>query len=161
MTPLGSWFQRRAISRSMMPIAILAIFSSPGTGRATRQPTVRAARSTTLPPCPKREWAAYLDACVSLLPLAAGCFDDSPQYETATRSGNATFQDIVAFLDQTLSNSEFTLGSRSPPILAPTCRNQPIGVVANRWGFADISGFNRALRHFGCSPHRFRMRFGG
>jgi len=44
-------------------------------------------------------------------------------------------------------------------LLSSTCRNQPIHVIALRWGFSDLSGFNRAFKkRFGCSPRSVRMR---
>jgi len=46
-------------------------------------------------------------------------------------------------------------------LLSPTCRNQPIHAIAYRWGFGDLSGFNRVFKkRFGCSPGDFRNRFG-
>ncbi len=36
---------------------------------------------------------------------------------------------------------------------------QSIAALARKWGFRDISGFNRAFRkRFGCAPRRFRTR---
>jgi AraC-like DNA-binding protein len=45
-------------------------------------------------------------------------------------------------------------------LLAPVCRSQPISTLAFRWGFNDLSSFNRAFKsRFGCSPSRFRAQF--
>ncbi len=45
-------------------------------------------------------------------------------------------------------------------LLSPGCRNQPISNLAYRWGFNDLSSFNRAFKsRFGCSPSRFRAQF--
>jgi AraC family transcriptional regulator, positive regulator of tynA and feaB len=47
-------------------------------------------------------------------------------------------------------------------LLSPACRQQPISSVAFRWGFNDLSSFNRAFRgRYGCTPSQFRMRAGG
>jgi AraC family transcriptional regulator, positive regulator of tynA and feaB len=47
-------------------------------------------------------------------------------------------------------------------LLSPACRQQPISSVAYRWGFNDLSSFNRAFRgRYGCTPSQFRMRAGG
>ncbi len=46
-------------------------------------------------------------------------------------------------------------------LLSPACRNQPISNLAYRWGFNDLSSFNRAFKsRFGCSPSRFRAQVG-
>jgi AraC-like DNA-binding protein len=45
-------------------------------------------------------------------------------------------------------------------LLAPVCRSQPISTLAFRWGFNDLSSFNRAFKsRFGCSPSRFRAQY--
>jgi AraC-like DNA-binding protein len=47
-------------------------------------------------------------------------------------------------------------------LLSPACRQQAISSVAYRWGFNDLSSFNRAFRgRYGCTPSQFRMRAGG
>ena len=44
-------------------------------------------------------------------------------------------------------------------LLSPACRHQPISSLAFRWGFNDLSSFNRAFRcRYGCTPSQFRMR---
>lgn len=46
-------------------------------------------------------------------------------------------------------------------LLSPSCRSQPISILAYRWGFNDLSSFNRAFKNrYGCSPTRFRDHFG-
>jgi AraC-like DNA-binding protein len=45
-------------------------------------------------------------------------------------------------------------------LLSPSCRSQPISILAYRWGFNDLSSFNRAFKNrFRCSPSEFRARF--
>ena len=45
-------------------------------------------------------------------------------------------------------------------LLLPSCRDQPISILAYRWGFNDLSSFNRAFKNrFQCSPSQFRARF--
>jgi AraC family transcriptional regulator, positive regulator of tynA and feaB len=45
-------------------------------------------------------------------------------------------------------------------LLSPTCGNRPISVLAFRWGFNDLSSFNRAFKNrYRCSPSEFRGRF--
>ncbi len=42
---------------------------------------------------------------------------------------------------------------------SPTCRPQPISTLAYRWGFEDLSTFNRAFKSkFGCTPTQYRQR---
>jgi AraC family transcriptional activator of tynA and feaB len=43
-------------------------------------------------------------------------------------------------------------------LLNPALRREPIALVAYRWGFKDLSTFNRAFRKlFGCSPRQLRI----
>lgn len=47
-------------------------------------------------------------------------------------------------------------------LTSPASRRQPISLVAFRWGFNDLSSFNRAFKsRFGCTPSQFRMRSEG
>jgi AraC family transcriptional regulator, positive regulator of tynA and feaB len=46
-------------------------------------------------------------------------------------------------------------------LVAPTSWRQPISAVAFRWGFNDLSSFNRAFKNrFACTPSQFRNRAG-
>jgi AraC family transcriptional activator of tynA and feaB len=44
-------------------------------------------------------------------------------------------------------------------LLSPLNRPQPISALAYRWGFRDLSSFNRAFKkRFGCTPRQLRAR---
>jgi AraC-like DNA-binding protein len=44
-------------------------------------------------------------------------------------------------------------------LLSLTCRRQPVSGLAYRWGFNDLSSFNRRFKQrFGCSPSQYRAR---
>ncbi len=46
-------------------------------------------------------------------------------------------------------------------LVAPSCQQHPISVLAYRWGFNDLSTFNRAFKaRFGCTPSVFRTKSG-
>ncbi len=46
-------------------------------------------------------------------------------------------------------------------LVASSCRRHPISVLAYRWGFNDLSTFNRAFKtRFGCPPSVFRTKSG-
>jgi AraC-like DNA-binding protein len=46
-------------------------------------------------------------------------------------------------------------------LVSTASRRQPISDVAFRWGFNDLSSFNRAFKkRYGCTPTQFRMRAG-
>jgi AraC family transcriptional activator of tynA and feaB len=46
-------------------------------------------------------------------------------------------------------------------LLSAECRQQTIALMAFRWGFNDLSSFNRAFKsRFGCTPSQYRMRSG-
>jgi AraC family transcriptional activator of tynA and feaB len=47
-------------------------------------------------------------------------------------------------------------------LLLPSCRHMTISRLAYRWGFNDLSNFNRAFKNrFGCSPSQCRGQLGG
>lgn len=47
-------------------------------------------------------------------------------------------------------------------LVAPSCRHHPISVLAYRWGFNDLSTFNRAFKaRFGCTPSVFKTKSDG
>lgn len=44
-------------------------------------------------------------------------------------------------------------------LASPSCRRQPISALAYRWGFEDLSTFNRAFKsRFGCTPSQYRLQ---
>jgi AraC-like DNA-binding protein len=46
-------------------------------------------------------------------------------------------------------------------LVSPASRREPVSVVAFRWGFNDLSSFNRAFKsRYGCTPSQFRHRTG-
>jgi AraC-like DNA-binding protein len=45
-------------------------------------------------------------------------------------------------------------------LVCTNCYNQPISMIAYRWGFNDISAFIRAFKKkYGCSPSEYRAKF--
>jgi AraC-like DNA-binding protein len=140
------------------------------------------------------ELSAVFDACVSLLPVAAGCFERPENDETFSLPTNFLLREIMEFINHNISDAElaprraaehfgisaryvhklFALSSTTfsayvvakrldhirSDLLSPACRSQPISNLAFRWGFNDLSSFNRAFKNrFGCSPSRFRAEF--
>jgi AraC-like DNA-binding protein len=46
-------------------------------------------------------------------------------------------------------------------LISHASRREPISLVAFRWGFNDLSSFNRAFRQrYGCTPSQYRHRAG-
>lgn len=46
-------------------------------------------------------------------------------------------------------------------LISPSCRNQPISILAYRWGFNDLSTFNRSFKQrYGVTPSQFRAASG-
>lgn len=46
-------------------------------------------------------------------------------------------------------------------LVSPSSRHMPISFVAYRWGFNDLSSFNRSFKNrFGCTPSNYRMHGG-
>jgi AraC-like DNA-binding protein len=87
---------------------------------------------------------------ISLSPqTAADAFDISIRYVHKLFAANGTtFNSYV--------NSK-RLDLVSIDLLSPTCRNQPISTLAYRWGFNDLSTFNRLFKaRFGSTPSQFR-----
>lgn len=84
---------------------------------------------------------------------AAAHLGISPRYVHKLLAGSAvTFSSYV--MARRLDNIRRELAS-------PTCRPQPISTMAYRWGFEDLSTFNRAFKSkFGCTPSQYRHRSG-
>jgi AraC family transcriptional regulator, positive regulator of tynA and feaB len=138
---------------------------------------------------------AVFDACVSLLPVAAGCYERPENDASFSTPASYLLREIMEFVNRNISNVDLTPGRAAEhfgisaryvhklfavssttfsayvvakrlehirsDLLSPACRNQPISNLAYRWGFNDLSSFNRAFKsRFGCSPSRFRAQFG-
>lgn len=147
--------------------------------------------SRDLRKCTADEVTSIFDACVSLLPIAAGCFDGGQDESATGVRANYLLQKILAFIDRNLDNTDLspqraadnigisvryihrlfatfgtTFGSYvtarrldyiRKDLLSHASRDQPISVIAYRWGFKDWSTFFRAFKKkFGCSPSNFR-----
>jgi AraC-like DNA-binding protein len=139
----------------------------------------------------QEELVSLYDACLSLLPLEAWCFDRDEV--PAGAQVHHLLPKIMNYIDQNVTQadldplrvaeqfgisvrylhklfiacgvtfSSFLTARRlnyiSRDLRSPTCRRQPISTVALRWGFSDLSSFNRAFkRKYGCTPSQFRLR---
>jgi AraC family transcriptional activator of tynA and feaB len=135
------------------------------------------------------ELSALFDACVSLLPLAAGCFGEKKKTEIAKTSH--LLSELLDFIGENISDpnlspqltaehfgvsiryvhklfahsgttfSSYVTAERLEHIrwelAAFSGRRAPISVLAYRWGFSDLSTFNRAFKdRFGFTPSHFR-----
>lgn len=138
------------------------------------------------------EMASLYDACLSLLPLEAGCFDCDRRDDEAARA-NYLLRAILGHIDRNIADGDLTPNNVAErfgisvryvhklfigcgttfcsyatsrrleyirrDLVSPTSRHQPISSVAFRWGFNDLSSFNRAFKsRFGCTPSQYRMR---
>jgi AraC-like DNA-binding protein len=144
----------------------------------------------------KEETTSLYDACLSLLPLEAGCFERGKRDEAATAKTNYLLSGILSHIDRNIADADlapnrvadrfgisvryvhklfigcgttfcaYTTSRRldyiCKDLTSPASRQQPISLVAFRWGFNDLSSFNRAFKsRFGCTPRQFRMRSEG
>ena len=142
------------------------------------------------------EMTSLYDACLSLLPLEAGCFDCGGPDEAVTAKVNYLLSGILSHIDRNIADAGLTpnrvadrfgisvryvhklfigygttfcayttsrrLDYVCKDLTSPASRQQPISCVAFRWGFNDLSSFNRAFKsRFGCTPSQFRMRSEG
>jgi AraC-like DNA-binding protein len=138
---------------------------------------------------------AIFDACVSLLPVAAGCYRRPENDEMLGLQTSYLLREIMEFVNHNISAvdlcplaaaehfgisaryvhklfaassmtfSSYVVAKRLEHIrsdlLSPACGKQPISTLAYRWGFNDLSSFNRAFKsRFGCNPSRFRAQVG-
>jgi AraC-like DNA-binding protein len=137
------------------------------------------------------ELATLYDAFVSLLPLAAGCFDNETRHGLDARQNSELRRSIEDFVDDNLADPELSarkaaerlgisaryvhkifsetgltfsayvgaarLDRIRDDLFSPAWGKRPIADLAFRWGFNDISTFNRAFkRRFGCAPTQYR-----
>lgn len=141
----------------------------------------------------KPELTSLLNACISLLPVAAGCFDAGSRHSNAVR-GQKVFRIIVEFIEDNLTSSglsamvvaaelgisdryvhrlfavrgttfsayvsEMRLKRIRAELESSSHSVEPISSLAYRWGFNDISTFNKAFKQrFGLSPRNYRNQF--
>ena len=142
-----------------------------------------------MPGASQEELISLYDACLSLLPLEAGCFDtDDPP---AGAQVHYLLREIMNYIDLKITEADldphrvaaqFGISLRyvhklfiacgvtfssyltarrlnyiSKDLRSPECRQQPISMVAFRWGFNELSSFNRAFKKkYGCTPTQFR-----
>jgi len=137
------------------------------------------------------ELSAFYEACVSLLPLAAGCFNDEHKEKLSSPRANLLMRELREFADQNLADPGLSprkaahhfgvsvryvhklfacwgttfnayvaaarLNNVRKDLQSLPSNRQKISKLAFRWGFNDLSSFNRSFKqHFGCSPSRFR-----
>lgn len=148
--------------------------------------------SLSSPACPKEKLAALYHACVSLLPLAAGCYDEEDDEDKSIPGhGHYLLPKILKYLTRNISDPELSprrvaehfgvsvrylhrifaatgstfrshvvakrLQHVREEIVAAPARTQGIAALARKWGFEDITTFNKAFRRqFGCAPSHFR-----
>jgi len=139
------------------------------------------------------ELASRYDACVSLLPLAAGCFDDEHKEKFGTYRDKLLLRALREYADRNVSDPQLSPGKAAEnfgisvryvhklfassgttfnayvaatrldnvrrDLLSPSWDRQQISEVAFRWGFNDLSTFNRSFkRRFGTAPTQYRAR---
>ena len=140
------------------------------------------------------ELQSVFDACIDLLPLAAGSFTRRVRGE-APAPASRLFKEILDFVNRNIADLDLSPGRAAQhcgisaryvhklfavsgttfgayvvakrlehirgDLLSPSC-DQPISILAYRWGFNDLSTFNRAFKtKFRCTPSQFRGKFGG
>lgn len=139
------------------------------------------------------ELAAIYDACVDLLPVAAGVFESSePALHLCPTT--ETFREILSLVEGLLADTQLSASYTAEALglseryvhklfakrgttfgayvteqrltrirdeLVRSNRYKPIAAIAYRWGFNDLSTFNRAFRRrFGCTPSEVRRAAG-
>lgn len=137
---------------------------------------------------------AVFEACVALLPAAAGCVETTEAHQPSSAPGNHYLHEILEYVHQNICDADICPQSAaehcgiSPryvhkllaasnttfgayvvakrlehirnDLLSPANRTLPISTLAFRWGFNELSNFNRAFKNrFGCSPSQFRAQF--
>jgi AraC-like DNA-binding protein/mannose-6-phosphate isomerase-like protein (cupin superfamily) len=130
--------------------------------------------------CSQRELDALYDACVTLLPIAGGCFDDDHEEKCSTSRDRPLLRELQEFIDRQVADPELSARTAaghfgiSPryvhvlfarlgttfstyvsatrldhiraELLSPNLDHQKISELAFRWGFNDLSSFNRSFR---------------
>lgn len=139
---------------------------------------------------PTEEMEAIYEACVCLLPVAAGIWSHRVERPGAAGGKKGLMRHIQTFVERNLSQSSlnarsvaahFNVSDRYVQKLfaesgttlgcyimmrrlrcvrreleSHSCTD-PIYKIADRWGFADMTTFNRAFKRlFGCAPGRIR-----
>jgi AraC-like DNA-binding protein len=141
----------------------------------------------------QQELTVLYDACVALLPIAGGCFDDEHKEKSGTARDRLLLRELQEFVDRHTADPELTPGKAADhfgisvryvhklfaelgttfnayvsasrldnvraDILCPSWDDRKISELAFRWGFSDLSTFNRSFKQrFGCAPSRYRTR---
>jgi AraC-like DNA-binding protein len=133
------------------------------------------------------ELSGLFDACITLLPLVAGTglgggaaknsrrLRDALRYIERNLSNPDLSPGLVAehlgvsvrYVHKLFANTAETFGSyvtgqrleRVKWDLLASAKRPPIAAMAYRWGFGDLSTFNRAFKsRYACTPSRFGMR---
>jgi AraC family transcriptional regulator, positive regulator of tynA and feaB len=137
------------------------------------------------------ELEAVYDAWVSLLPLAAGCFDDVNKEKLTGSQNSSLLRAIQEFVSRNIADSELSahtaadhfgisvryvhklfscsgttfnayvaatrLDNIRRDLQCPSWDRRQVSDLAYRWGFNDLSTFNRSFRRrYGCSPTKYR-----
>lgn len=141
-----------------------------------------------LPVASLAEVTAITEACIELLPVAAGCFDRTAQASDSGLTANGKLRQVLAFIDTRLGDPRLSAQSAAEAfslseryihkLFAHTgltfgayvmaqrlahVRNEllnedsRIASIAYKWGFNDLTTFNRAFRRrYGCTPRALR-----
>jgi AraC family transcriptional regulator, positive regulator of tynA and feaB len=143
--------------------------------------------------CSQSELTVLYDACVALLPIAGGCFDDEHKEKHSASRDRVLLRELQDFVDRHAADPDLSpskaayhfgisvryvhklfaglgttfgayvsasrLDNVRADILSPSWDDRKISDLAFRWGFSDLSTFNRSFKQrFGCAPSRYRMR---
>jgi AraC-like DNA-binding protein len=139
------------------------------------------------------ELAAIYDACVDLLPIAVGAFDED-RSALHLCPPTAAFREVLSLVEGCITDTGLSASYAAEALglseryvhklfakrgttfgayvteqrltrvredLMRSSRYKPITAIAYRWGFNDLSTFNRAFRkRFGCTPTEVRRNAG-
>lgn len=134
---------------------------------------------------------ALYNACIALLPVAAGCYDRNDETTTEPDDAHYLLSQILHYLNRNLADASLAPSGiakrfgisvrylhrlfeatgttflryviarrldriREELVASPTC-SRSIAELAQKWGFAKVTSFNRTFRkHFGTSPSEYR-----